>query len=177
MIDLIVVILLIIAIFKGLRNGFIMAVFSFLAFFIGLAAALKLSTVVAGYLGTNTQVSHRWLPVLAFAIVFLIVVFLVRLSAKAIEGALKIVMLGWLNKIGGILFYALLYLFVYSIILFYSQQLHLIKSETIQASTTYNYIEPIAPKLMSGLGFILPFFKNMFVELEHFFGQMSSKAS
>jgi membrane protein required for colicin V production len=86
-------------------------------------------------------------------------------------------MLGWLNKIGGILFYALLYLFVYSIILFYSQQLHLIKSETIQASTTYNYIEPIAPKLMSGLGFILPFFKNMFVELEHFFGQMSSKAS
>src|SRR6478672_12499601 len=108
MIDFVLVILLIVAIFKGLRNGFVLAIFSFLAFVIGLAAALKLSTVVAGYLDTNTNVSHRWLPVLAFAIVFLIVVFLVKLSAKAIEGALKIVMLGWLNKLGGVLFYALL---------------------------------------------------------------------
>jgi membrane protein required for colicin V production len=177
MIDFVLVILLIVAIYKGLRNGFVLAIFSFLAFVIGLAAALKLSTAVADYLGTSTNVSHRWLPVLAFAIVFLIVVFLVRLSAKAIESALKIVMLGWLNKLGGILFYSFLYLFIFSIILFYTTQLHLLKPETIQASTTYSYIEPVAPKLMSGLGMILPFFKNMFAELENFFGKISSHSS
>src|SRR3954467_3587340 len=104
-IDIITLVLLVLAIFKGIRNGLVLAIFSFLAFIIGLAAAMKLSAVVAGYLGTNTSISQRWLPVLAFAIVFFIVVFLVRLGAKAIEGALKLVMLGWLNKLGGIIFY------------------------------------------------------------------------
>ena len=151
------------------------AVFSFLAFVIGLAAALKLSAVVAEYLGTNTNISQRWLPVLAFAIVFLIVVFLVRLGAKAIEGMLRLVMLGWLNKIGGLIFYALLYLFIFSIILFYAVQLNIFKPETLKASTTYYYIQPIGPKVISALGVILPFFKDMFAELELFFGGLSEK--
>jgi membrane protein required for colicin V production len=174
-IDLIVIILLIFAIFKGLRNGLVVAVFSFLAFVIGLAAALKLSTVVAEYLGTNTNISQRWLPVLAFAIVFLIVVFLVRLGAKAIDGVLRLVMLGWLNKIGGLIFYTLLYLFIFSIILFYTVQLNIIKPETLEASTTYYYIQPIGPKVISALGIILPFFKDMFAELELFFGGLAGK--
>ena len=174
-IDIIVIILLIFAIFKGLRNGLVVAIFSFLAFVIGLAAALKLSTVVAEYLGTNTNISQRWLPVLAFAIVFLIVVFLVRLGAKAIEGMLRLVMLGWLNKIGGIIFFALLYLFIFSIILFYAVQLNIFKPETLETSTTYSYIQPIGPKVISALGVILPFFKNMFAELELFFGGLSEK--
>ncbi len=62
-IDIIVFILLIIAVFKGLSKGLIVAVFSFLGFFIGLAAALKLSTIAASYLGKNVSISERWLPV------------------------------------------------------------------------------------------------------------------
>lgn len=175
--DLIVLILLVLALFKGLRNGLVLAVFSFLAFVIGLAAAMKLSAVVASYMGANTSVSHRWLPILAFAVVFFLVVFLVRLGAKAIEGVLRIAMLGWLNRLGGILFYLLLYLFIFSILLFYAQQLNLIKPATVRASVTYPWLQPLAPKVISGLGFILPFFKNMFAELEKFFEGVSKNAS
>ena len=176
-IDIAVIVLFILAIFKGLRNGLVLAIFSFLAFFIGLAAALKLSTVVADYLGANTNIAQRWLPFLAFIIVFILVLFLVRLAAKAIEGALKIVMLGWLNKIGGIVFYSLLYLFILSIILFYAEQLKILKPETFKASSTYAYIKPVGPKMVNALALILPFFKNMFAELEHFFGGLSKRAS
>jgi membrane protein required for colicin V production len=176
-IDFITLGLIILAIFKGVRNGLVLAIFSFLAFIIGLAAAMKLSAVVAGYLGTNTSISQRWLPVLAFAIVFFIVVFLVRLGAKAIEGVLKLAMLGWLNKLGGIIFYALLYLFTFSIILFYAQQLHIIKPQVSQFSMTYPWIYPMAPSIIEGLGTILPFFKNMFTDLQNFFDQLSKNAS
>ncbi|MFL5809623.1 MAG: CvpA family protein [Flavisolibacter sp.] len=175
-IDIIVVILFVFAIFKGLRNGLVLAIFSFLAFFIGLAAALKLSAVVAGYLGANTNIAQRLLPVLAFAIVFILVVFLVRLGARVIESALKIVMLGWLNKIGGIIFYSLLYLFILSVILFYAEQLKIIRAETFASSSTYSFIKPVGPKMVNALGTILPFFKNMFAELEQFFGGLSEKA-
>lgn len=172
-IDIIVVVLLAMAVFKGMRNGLVLAVFSFLAFIIGLAAALKLSTAAAAYLGSNTNISQRWLPFLAFAVVFLIVVFLVRLGAKALEGVLRVAMLGWLNRIGGILLYAFLYLFILSILLFYAEQLHILKPASFEASVSYPYIHSVGPKVIGALGYLLPFFKNMFAELEGFFAGIS----
>lgn len=175
-IDFIAVGLIILSVVKGLRKGLVLAVFSLLAFIIGLAAALKLSAVVAAYLGANTNISQRWLPILAFALVFFMVALLVRLGAKAIEGVLQAVMLGWLNKLGGIIFYLVLYFFIFSIVLFYADQLHILKPETTQVSGTYKLIYPIAPVIMDALGSILPFFKNMFGELENFFDHLSKKA-
>ena len=174
-IDIIVFFLLVLALFKGWRNGLVLAIFSFLSFIIGLAAALKLSAVVAGYLGDNTSISQRWLPVLAFVLVFFLVVLLVRLGAKAIEGVLQLATLGWLNKLGGIIFYGLLYLFIFSVLLFYAQQLNIIKPQTADVSLTYPIIYPLAPQVIKGLGVILPFFRDMFAELERFFGQLSER--
>ncbi|HEU4470229.1 MAG TPA: CvpA family protein [Flavisolibacter sp.] len=176
-IDIIVIALLIMAIVKGLRNGLVLAVFSLLAFIIGLAAALKLSAVVAAYLENSTNISQRWLPVLAFALVFFLVVLLVRLGAKAIEGVLQLAMLGWLNRLGGVLLYIILYLFIFSIILFYAYQLRIIKPETAEVSLTYRYIYPMAPQAMNVLGSVIPFFKDMFTRLEAFFLGISEKAS
>jgi membrane protein required for colicin V production len=175
-IDIIFVALMVLAVFKGLRNGLVVALFSFLAFIIGLAAAMKLSVVVAEYLADNTNISQKWLPVLAFVIVFFFVVLLVRLGAKAIEGALRLVMLGWLNKIGGIIFYALLYLFIFSILLFYAQQLNMIRPQVADVSVSFKYIYPLAPKVMDWLGAVLPFFRDMFASLESFFGKLAQKS-
>lgn len=176
LLDIITAILLLVAVFKGLRKGLVVALFSFLAFFIGLAAALKLSVFMADYIGSNVEISQRWLPALAFFVVFLMVVLLVRLGAKAIEAALRLMLLGWLNRLSGVLLYILLYFFIYSILLFYATQLHLLKDETIHASATYGLIEPFAPKAMDILGSIIPFFKNMFAELLQFFGKVGAKS-
>ncbi len=175
-IDVIVFGLMVLALFKGWTKGFVLAVFSFFAFVVGLAAAIKLSAVVAGYLSAHTNIGSRWLPVLAFALVFILVAFLVRLGAKAIEGVLRAAMLGWANKVGGILLYALLYLFIFSVLLFYAQQLNLIKPHTMEDSVCYPYLKPLAPKVISGLGVVLPFFKNMFAQLEQFFEGLSASA-
>ena len=176
LIDIVAVALFILAVFKGYRKGFVVAVFSFLAFVIGLAAAVKLSALVAVYLKASTNISQKWLPVLAFALVFIIVVLLVRLGAKAIEGALNMAMLGWANKLGGILFYGLLYLFVFSIVLFYAEKLQLVKASTMETSIIAPYIRPLGPKAIDALGWIVPAFKNMFAELETFFDGLSKKS-
>jgi membrane protein required for colicin V production len=103
------------------------------------------------------------------------VVLLVRLGAKMLEGAVQLAMMGWLNKIGGIIFYILIYFFIFSILLFYAEQLHLIKPETTQASMVYPYVQPIGPKTMNIMGSILPSFKNMFDQLLNFFQTVSDK--
>jgi membrane protein required for colicin V production len=169
-IDVVFVALLFLAAFKGLRNGLIVALFTLIGYIVGLAAAVKLSAVAAGYIGRTITVSDRWLPLLAFVLVFVAVVVLVRLGARALEGVVQVAMLGWLNRLGGVLFYMLLYIFIFSIALFYLTQIHFIKPEAQQTSVTYLYIEPLGPKVLDGLSAVVPLFKNMTAELETFFG-------
>jgi membrane protein required for colicin V production len=167
--------LLILAVIKGYQKGLILAIFSILAFIIGLAAALKLSTVVAAYLKDSLSVSAKWLPFIAFALIFLLVVLLVRLGAKLIEKTFQAVMLGWANRIGGILLYAALYLIILSIFIFYAEKLQLLRQATIQSSVTYKFIQPWGPKIMDNIGSLIPLFKDMFTQLGDFFNSLSNK--
>ena len=174
--DVLVLIIAVVAVFKGLTKGLVVGVFSFIAFIVGLAAALKLSTMVAGYIGQATNISGRLLPVAAFFIVFLVVALLISLGAKMIEKALQLALLGCVNRLGGAVFYVLIYLFIFSILLFYAEGLHMVKPESVEASVTYPYLKPLAPKVINAVGIVLPFFKNMFAELLHFFQNVADKA-
>ena len=172
-IAIIFAILVAMALVKGYKQGLIVAVFSLLAIIIGLAAAMKMSTVVAGYVGEAVKVSDRWLPVISFALVFIVVVILVKLAAKIVQRSAEAVLLGWVNRLGGIIVYAVLYITVYSVVLFYAVQVKMIKPETLVASATWPFIEPWGPKAIDGFGTVVPFFRDMFTELEKFFGNIS----
>ena len=167
-IDVAYLILIVVACYKGLRKGFIIAVFSVLGFIIGIAAALKLSAIVAVKLSAHTG-SAKWLPPLSFLLVFLAVAFLVSLAGKVIQKTFETVMLGWLNRLAGVALFILLYSIIYSVFLFYAVQLHFIKSETLNNSIVYSYLQPLAPKIINSVGSIVPWFKNIFFQLENFF--------
>ncbi len=174
-IDLLFAVILVVAVLKGLRNGFIIAIFSLLAFIIGLAAAMKLSTYAAHYLADSTNISARWLPFVSFLLVFLLVVLLVRLAAKFIEKSVEFAMLGWLNRLLGVVLYSMLYTTIFSIVLFYAVQMNIIRQDAILASRTYHFIEPWGPYAINGLGAIIPWFRDMFEELKEFFGSIPLK--
>jgi membrane protein required for colicin V production len=174
-IDLISGLLLVLAIIKGFQRGLIVGLFSFVALIVGLAAALKLSTVVAGYIGQSVNVSAEWLPLVSFLVVFIIVVLLIRLGAKAIESAVEVVMLGWLNRLGGILLYIAMYTLVYSVLLFYAGKMEFLQPETIHKSITYEWIQPLGPQVIGWIGQLIPWFKDMFGELTAFFEKVSQQ--
>ncbi len=175
LIDITFAALMILAIIKGFQKGLIIAVFSVIAFIIGLAAALKLSAVVAAYLKENVSISAKWLPFIAFALIFFVVAILVRLGGKLIEKTFQAVMLGWVNRIGGIFLYAALYLIILSIFIFYAEKLRLLQPAAIQSSQTYNFIQPWGPVVMDNFGRLIPVFKDMFAELGDFFNSLSNK--
>ncbi|MGE5108687.1 MAG: CvpA family protein [Sphingobacteriales bacterium] len=173
LVDTIYLILIIAAVFKGYSRGLIVAVFSIVALIAGLAAAIKLSAVLSGYLGEATSISAKWLPFISFAVVFVGVIFLIRMLAKFVESAFDMALLGWVNKIGGIVVYIVAYTIIYSVLLFYAEKMHLISKETINNSVTYGFIQPMAPIILNGIGVVIPWFKDMFTDLEHFFDKLS----
>ncbi len=177
LIDIFFVIMIIIAIVKGYQRGLIVAIFSILAFIIGLAAALKCSAVVAGWLKDSVNVSAKWLPVLSFVLVFLGVALVVRWGAAVVEKTFQVAMLGWLNRLGGMILYASLYLIIFSVFLFYAERLKFTEPATIKASATYHFIQPWGPRAIDGFGRLIPVFKDTFTDLENFFGGLAAKVS
>ncbi|HVZ25960.1 MAG TPA: CvpA family protein [Sediminibacterium sp.] len=169
LIDSILLVCLVMAAWKGYRRGFVVAIFSLAGIFIGLAAALKFSAAVAGWLGTNTQISNAWLPFLSFLLVMVGVIILVRMGAALIQSALELAMMGWLNRISGMILYAALYITVLSVCLFYVHKMQWLKESSFQESHTYAFIEPWGPKLIAAFGKILPFLSGTWEQLTHFF--------
>jgi len=173
--DIIFAVIVVLAIIKGIQRGLIVGLFSFLAIIIGLAAAIKLSTVVAVHIGKAIKISDAWLPIVSFAIVFIVVILLVRLGANLIQKSVEIAMLGWINKLGGILFYLAIYIIVFSVLLFYAGQIKLLQPGTAKESVTYSWIQPLGPMVIDGFAYVFPFFKNMFADLEKFFEGIAHK--
>ncbi len=174
-IDILFIALLIIAIFKGMSKGLILSLFSIIAFIVGLAAAIKLSAIVANRFANNQYLNSKWVPFVSFILVFIAVAIVVKILASIIQRFAEMLMLGWLNKLAGVLLFMLLYGIIYSVFLFYGTQLHIIQQETIHSSIVYHYICPLAPKIMDIIGTVIPFFKDIFAQLGHFFESNSNK--
>lgn len=174
-IDIVFLVLIIVAVVKGIRKGIIMAIFTFIGWFIGIAAALKLSAFVATYLQRHTNIAVKWLPLLAFLLVFVVAVLLVQLAGKAVEGVFNISMLGWINRLGGALLYTAIYTLAFSVVLFYLEKMNVINAKTIEESRAYTMIGGLGPSVIEAVGSVIPFFKNMFHELEQFFETLGKK--
>lgn len=144
MIDLLFLGCIILAVINGIRNGLIVALFSIIGWIIGLYAAFRFSSVAATYLDDLIDVSPRVLSIISFIAVFGIVMLLVSLGAKIVEKTIELTMLGWINKLGGIFFYVLLYTLIFSVLIYFAEKSKLLSEETIQSSNVYQYVKPVA---------------------------------
>lgn len=103
-IDIVLVIILALAGWRGWKNGFVMELFSLLAIFVGLYAGLRLSDWFTHLMRDKMDVNASYMPLLSFVIVMVIVIiglwFLAKLITKTVKagGAEK-----W-NQFGGVLF-------------------------------------------------------------------------
>ncbi|MBC7720689.1 MAG: CvpA family protein [Pedobacter sp.] len=176
-IDIFFFILMLYAIYKGYSRGFIVSAVSLFAIIVGLAAALKLSVIVANWLRESTDISSQWLPFVSFIIVMIGVIFLLRLMANVLQKSVEFLLMGWVNKIGGMLFYAIIYTMVFSVVLFYANKMNILKQETISASKCYPFVQPWGIKVINGFGKIIPIFKDLFTQLETFFDGIGKKGA
>jgi membrane protein required for colicin V production len=173
MIDIFFYIIVCLAIIQGWRKGLILALFSMVCGLIGLAAAVKLSAVLATHMKSDLHVTSRFLPVVAFILVFILVLLTVRWAGKLIEKLVKMVLLGWLNKLGGMLLFLILYLSVYSIVLFYGTKTQVISKQAMADSQTYSLIAPFGPGVIRSITRFIPYGHDMFHTLEGFFDKIA----
>ena len=125
--------LLIVAILQGIRNGLIKAILSFFSLFIGLIVAYQLAGWVARLLKEYTKIESHWLPFISFVIVLLFVLFLIRWISGLLQQTAEVLMLGWLNKLLGMVLYILIYGTILSAFIYFMALLGIVEKSTMDA--------------------------------------------
>lgn len=101
--DILVGVILIYGLVRGLFRGLVKEVASIIGVLGAFLAAYSFYGTLGGYLsGVVSSPAYRHL--LAFLVIFCAVVVLVNVLAIVIQYLLKIVFLGWLDRLGGVVF-------------------------------------------------------------------------
>lgn len=102
--DIIILLLLGLAAWRGFKKGLIIELFTFLALFFGLYAGIHFSDFASRWLTEDVGLTSKYVPAIAFTITFLAIGAMVYFAGKALEKVVQAVQLSVLNKLGGILF-------------------------------------------------------------------------
>lgn len=114
--DLVIVIIALLGLIDGLRKGLMQTIGSIAGVVCGIFAAKALSYMVAPYISLLFEsAGQQVVQVISFVVLFVLTVILFRFVAILLSKLLKMVMLGWLNRLAGGLVAVMLYLFVLSI--------------------------------------------------------------
>jgi len=173
--DAIGIIIIVLFFIRGYTRGIIVAAFSVLAILLGIVCALKLSQTFSAWLLAKGIITSGWAQLISYIVLFIGVVLIVRLIAKAIQKGVEGLMLGTINKVIGGLLYAFLGAVLWSSLMWIANQMHIISPETIAASKTYSWLSALAPWFFEHIGKLLPFAKNVFADLQHFFDGVNQK--
>lgn len=149
--DIIFLIPLLYALYRGFKKGMIHMISSLAALILGIIGAIKLRPLFASLLDSVFTISHENMNIIAFAVAFLSIVIVVHLVAYLVEKLVKAVALNLLNRLLGTAFGFLVTAFILSMILWpineVNKQKQIIKPERIEGSLLYKPLSAFAPAL------------------------------
>jgi len=147
--DIIFLVPLLLALYRGFKKGIIHMVASLVALILGILGAMKLRPLYASLLDSIFDISPDYMNVIAFSVAFVSIVMVVHLVAFLVEKVIKAVALSFVNRLLGMGFGLLVTAFVISIILWPVNQVNaerqIIKSERIEGSFLYKPLSAFAP--------------------------------
>ena len=155
LIDLIILIPVMFFAWSGYRKGLIIEASTLIALILGLYFAIYFSDIAGGFLNKTFEIDQKYMGALSFVVNFIVVVFGVIAIGKALEKIVDVLLLGFLNKLGGAVFGMLKGALFISILIFafsyFDLEKNVFSAEARQQSLFYEPVKSIAPKLASWL--------------------------
>ena len=110
------------------------------------------------------------LAIVAFIIVFLLVLFLMRFVAWGLEKILKSFSLNLPNQVLGGVIHSLVGLYILCVFIWFLNKLDVPYCHQKETSHIYPYISNLAPKVVEVSGQVDPMFRDTFVKFDDLFG-------
>jgi len=163
-IDILIIIPVGYAAYKGFRHGFIIELFTLLALLVGIYVGIHFSDFVAVWMKNTFSWDSPYLPVVAFTITFLGVGAMIYFGGKVVEKMVKVVNLTPVNKVFGIIFATLKMLYIVSVVLVliesYDEKGDFFPQKTKDQSLLYQPVRDVSLKTVPALSESTIFIKN-----------------
>lgn len=156
----------------GFREGIINSVFSIMSLVIALMTAFKFSPYMTKALEQGFDMYNPLMFVIGFIVTFFISMWLLRMVGHAISGVLEVVHLALPNQIigGGLL--ALVFCFLYSVLIWFADGARMIDQQTKAASMSYVYLEPLRFNTFKIIGDAKPIIQGFLSETDKVMNQV-----
>lgn len=157
-IDAIILICLIPAIFQGLKKGFISQAISIVSIIAGIWASSRFADIVTDWVAQYITASEQILKIVAFAIILIAAFLILGMLGRLLEKLLDFIFLGWANKLLGTIFSLLKAFLILGLIALIINSicasLNCMAPEVFNTSVLYQTISESAGK-------IFPYIKDM----------------
>ena len=148
--DYILVFPVLYGLYRGFTKGLILELASLIALVAGIYGAMHFSSITFGYLSKVLEIEPSYLQLASYGLTFLLIVLVITLSAKLLTLVVKMVALGFVNRIMGAVFGGVKALLLLSVMLLFfdriNNQFGIVKEEIVEASVLY---QPILTKSQS----------------------------
>ncbi len=155
-VDIILAVLLLIAFYTGMKKGLFVTLASLIGLVAGVYGAIYFSYFAADYLANSFSWSEQTINLVAFAITFLVIVFVISMAGKLLTKIADFAALGFINKLAGGIFNTLKIAFIISVIFMFinastSVSGLLISEEKKANSVLYEPIASLAPIVLPSI--------------------------
>lgn len=161
-IDIILLICFIPALVSGLKKGLISQLIAIISIVAGVWISFEFATVTSQWLDQYLEAPENILRIAAFALIMVGVFVVLGLVGKLLEGILNLVMLGWANKLFGVLFSFLKTALITGLLIIVFNSLNtsldLVSQETLSESVLYTPLKNFADS-------VFPYIREMISNL------------
>ena len=155
-IDYIILAILVLFLIQGYRKGIIVGLATIAALILGIYAAVHFSNYLDATLMEHLHPSRKWLPILSFAITFLLVVIVIMIVAKLTEKLADVVGMGFFNRLGGAALGVVKGVVLVSILMFLLKNVapntKWPSDQDKKGSCLYAHVAEVFPSLMKSFG-------------------------
>ena len=153
--DIIFAIFLVWFAYNGYKKGLIIEITSLVALIFGIYISINFSFYAADFLNNNFEINPKYISIISFIITFIVVVFLVYMIGKILEKFIDIIMLGFLNKLAGLVFGIVKAAFILSVLIFiinyFDENKTVITEKSRTGSILYEPVSSFAPTIIPKL--------------------------
>ena len=136
--DVVLILPILWAIWKGWKHGFLYEIIMFLSIFAAIYIAIHFSDYAAEKLKEHVGFDGQYAPIVSFAVTFLLVVFGFFLLAKVVSGLINATPLEMPNRVGGSIFSLAKTLLLFSILFIFligiNSRYKLVPDKTVEDS-------------------------------------------
>ncbi len=158
-VDIAILICFIPAIFVGISKGLVRQLASFIALVAGIWGGWHFSGLVSQFISKILpSLNSNTISIISFALIFIFIVIIVNYIGYLSSKLIRVVLLGWLDRLLGLFFAILKFSFIISITIYLLESLdkiyHFLPQKDISESAIYSAISSLTL-------YIFPFIKEL----------------